>query len=51
MRAGQGILDGILELIPSARVGHIGLYRDPRTHVVIEYYFKSSPPTLVGVIF
>lgn len=40
MRAGQGILDGILELIPSARVGHIGLYRDPRTHVVIEYYFK-----------
>ncbi|MGL4502069.1 MAG: uracil phosphoribosyltransferase, partial [Planktothrix sp.] len=31
MRAGQGILDGILELIPSARVGHIGLYRDPRT--------------------
>lgn len=40
MRAGQGILDGILELIPSARVGHIGLYRDPRTLVVIEYYFK-----------
>lgn len=40
MRAGQGILDGILELIPSARVGHIGLYRDPHTHMVIEYYFK-----------
>ncbi|MBD1897457.1 uracil phosphoribosyltransferase [Coleofasciculus sp. FACHB-129] len=40
MRAGQGILDGILELIPSARVGHIGLYRDPTTHVAIEYYFK-----------
>lgn len=40
MRAGQGILDGILELIPSARVGHIGLYRDPNTLVVIEYYFK-----------
>ena len=40
MRAGQGILDGILELIPSARVGHIGLYRDPRTLAVIEYYFK-----------
>ncbi|MEB3360370.1 MAG: uracil phosphoribosyltransferase [Synechococcales bacterium] len=40
MRAGQGILDGMLELIPSARVGHIGLYRDPRTLVVIEYYFK-----------
>jgi uracil phosphoribosyltransferase len=40
MRAGQGILDGILELVPSARVGHIGLYRDPRTLAVIEYYFK-----------
>jgi len=40
MRAGQGILDGILELIPSGRVGHIGLYRDPRTLAVIEYYFK-----------
>jgi uracil phosphoribosyltransferase len=40
MRAGQGILDGILELIPSARVGHIGLYRDPVTHTAIEYYFK-----------
>jgi uracil phosphoribosyltransferase len=40
MRAGQGILDGMLELIPSARVGHIGLYRDPRTLVPIEYYFK-----------
>ena len=40
MRAGNGILDGMLELIPSARVGHIGLYRDPKTHVAIEYYFK-----------
>jgi uracil phosphoribosyltransferase len=40
MRAGQGILDGMLELMPSARVGHIGLYRDPSTLVVIEYYFK-----------
>ncbi len=40
MRAGQGILDGMLELIPSARVGHIGLYRDPRTLSTIEYYFK-----------
>ncbi|HLO47801.1 MAG TPA: uracil phosphoribosyltransferase [Kamptonema sp.] len=40
MRAGQGILDGILELIPSARVGHIGLYRDPTTLMAIEYYFK-----------
>lgn len=40
MRAGQGILDGMLELMPSARVGHIGLYRDPHTLNVIEYYCK-----------
>lgn len=40
MRAGQGILDGMLQLMPSVRVGHIGLYRDPKTHVVVEYYFK-----------
>ncbi|MCU0541314.1 MAG: uracil phosphoribosyltransferase [Oscillatoriaceae cyanobacterium Prado104] len=40
MRAGQGLLESILELIPSARVGHIGLYRDPATLMAIEYYFK-----------
>ena len=40
MRAGQGILDGMLELMPSARVGHIGLYRNPKTYVPVEYYFK-----------
>lgn len=40
MRAGQGILDGILQLIPSARVGHVGLYRDPNSLIPIEYYFK-----------
>lgn len=40
MRAGQGIVDGILELMPSARVGHIGLYRDPTTLMAVEYYFK-----------
>ncbi|HEY9909161.1 MAG TPA: uracil phosphoribosyltransferase, partial [Thermosynechococcaceae cyanobacterium] len=40
LRAGQGILDGMLQLIPSARVGHIGLYRDPATLVPVEYYFK-----------
>lgn len=40
MRAGQGFLDGILQLIPSARVGHIGLYRDPKTLIPVEYYFK-----------
>jgi uracil phosphoribosyltransferase len=40
MRAGQGILDGMLRLVPSACVGHIGLYRDPKTLVAVEYYFK-----------
>ena len=40
LRAGTGILDGMLDLIPSARVGHIGLYRDPSTLVPVEYYLK-----------
>ena len=40
LRAGAGILDGILDLMPSARVGHIGLYRDPATLVPVEYYLK-----------
>jgi uracil phosphoribosyltransferase len=40
LRAGSGILDGILRLIPSARVGHVGLYRDPKTLTAVEYYFK-----------
>lgn len=40
LRAGNGFLDGLLELVPSARVGHIGLYRDPETHVPVEYYLK-----------
>jgi len=40
LRAGSGILDGMLNVVPSARVGHIGLYRDPKTLVAIEYYFK-----------
>lgn len=40
MRAGGGILDGMLRLLPSARVGHVGLYRDPKTLVAVEYYFK-----------
>jgi uracil phosphoribosyltransferase len=40
MRAGQGILDGLLRLVPSASVGHIGLYREPKTLVAVEYYFK-----------
>ena len=40
MRAGAGILDGMLAVVPGARVGHIGLYRDPKTLTAIEYYFK-----------
>jgi uracil phosphoribosyltransferase len=40
LRAGNGILDGMLDLLPNARVGHIGLYRDPQTLEPVEYYFK-----------
>jgi uracil phosphoribosyltransferase len=40
LRAGNGLLDGMLDLVPSARVGHIGLYRDPETLAAIEYYLK-----------
>jgi uracil phosphoribosyltransferase len=41
LRAGVGFLDGMLNLVPSARVAHIGLYRDPKTLIAIEYYFKA----------
>lgn len=40
LRAGNGLLDGMLDLIPSARVGHIGLYRNPKSLVPVEYYLK-----------
>lgn len=40
LRAGNGLLDGMLDLLPSARVGHIGLYRDPETLEAVEYYYK-----------
>ncbi len=40
LRAGNGILDGMLAVVPNARVGHIGLYRDPKTLAAVEYYFK-----------
>jgi uracil phosphoribosyltransferase len=43
LRAGNGILDGMLRLIPAAHVGHIGLYRDPKTLVAVEYYCKLPP--------
>ena len=41
LRAGTGFLDGMLNLVPSARVAHIGLYRDPQTLEAVEYYFKA----------
>jgi len=41
LRAGTGLLEGMLDLVPSARVAHIGLYRDPHTLVAVEYYFKA----------
>ncbi len=40
LRAGLGMVDGMLSLIPAAKVGHIGLYRDPQTHEPVEYYCK-----------
>jgi uracil phosphoribosyltransferase len=41
LRAGNGLLEGMLDLVPSARVAHIGLYRDPKTLEPVEYYFKA----------
>jgi len=43
LRAGLGMVDGILKLVPTAKVGHIGLYRDPETHMPVEYYCKLPP--------
>ena len=40
LRAGNGLLDGMLDLVPSARIGHVGLYRDPETLTAVEYYLK-----------
>ena len=53
LRAGMGLLEGMLELVPSARVSHVGLYRDPETLDAVEYYFKAPtdlPERLVIVI-
>src|SRR6202044_614048 len=41
LRAGMGFIEGMLDLVPSARVAHIGLYRDPESLVAVEYYFKA----------
>ena len=43
LRAGLGMVDGLLKLVPVAKVGHIGLYRDPETHNPVEYYCKLPP--------
>ncbi|MCY3767999.1 MAG: uracil phosphoribosyltransferase [Gammaproteobacteria bacterium] len=43
LRAGNGLLDGFLALMPSARVGHVGLYREPDTLAAVEYYYKVPP--------
>ncbi|QAT41941.1 uracil phosphoribosyltransferase [Aminipila luticellarii] len=40
LRAGLGMVDGMLALVPNAKVGHVGLYRDPETHIPVEYYCK-----------
>ncbi len=40
LRAGNGLLEGMLDLLPSARVGHVGLYRDPVSLEAVEYYYK-----------
>ena len=40
LRAGLGFVDGLLSLVPNAKVGHVGLYRDPKTHKPVEYYCK-----------
>ena len=45
LRAGNGLLEGMLDLLPSARIGHIGLYRDPVTLQPVEYYFKVPGDT------
>lgn len=44
LRAGLGMVDGVLNLVPSAKIGHIGLYRDPETHEPHEYYCKLPEP-------
>lgn len=41
LRAGNGLLEGMLDLVPAARVAHVGLYRDPKTLQAVEYYFKA----------
>ncbi len=51
LRAGLGMVDGMLTLIPAAKVGHIGLYRDPETHLPIEYYCKLPADSAEREVF
>ena len=43
LRAGLGMVDGVTTLVPTVKVGHIGMYRDPETHLPVEYYCKLPP--------
>ena len=40
LRAGLGMVDGVMRMVPAAKIGHIGMYRDPETHMPVEYYYK-----------
>ncbi len=51
LRAGLGMVDGMVSLIPSAKIGHIGLYRDPETHKPVEYYCKLPEDIGSRVVF
>ena len=51
LRAGLGMVDGMLTLIPTAKVGHIGLYRDPETHLPVEYYCKLPADSAEREVF
>ncbi|HTB65617.1 MAG TPA: uracil phosphoribosyltransferase [Steroidobacteraceae bacterium] len=50
LRAGMGFLEGMLDLVPSARVAHIGLYRDPKSLTAVEYYFKAPSDLLERLV-
>lgn len=51
LRAGLGMVDSIIDLIPSAKVGHIGLFRDPETHLPVKYYCKMPPDIAERQVF
>ena len=51
LRAGLGMVDTIIDLIPSAKIGHIGLYRDPDTHEPVKYYCKMPPDVAEREVF